>query len=157
MSPNQYALLLAALLVLAAAVSHDLRIWVRLRVKIAYQMGLTAGANAARILDGILTPPEQPTKEVRILRKPIWDKETAELIQPGINLTVAIRAISAGELAFLQRTPGGASTVELVSMAVVRPEASVDDLRRLLIPGELHQLADTILEFSGMQLDEARR
>jgi hypothetical protein len=136
MDPNLLVLLIAAALVLTSFLVAEIRLRVRRLVKAAYERGREAGARSLRALDMLLAQPEQPTKRF-VLERPSGD------------LVLTIRAVTDGEVKFLQRTPQGMQPWELVSMAMTQPKMSANDLRRSLRPDEIAKLADIIMEFSG--------
>ena len=136
MDPNLLALLIAAALVLTSFFIAEVRHRVRHLITAAYERGREAGAKSLRALDMLLAQPEQPTKRF-VLERPSGD------------LVLTIRAITDGEVKFLQRTPQGMQSWELVSMALVQPKMTANDLRRCLLTHEIAKLADIIMEFSG--------
>lgn len=142
MDPNLLVILIAAAVVVASFTINDVRRYIARKVKIAYGMGMAAGANAARMFDA-MTQPEVITQHVHLQRE-------------GSLLQLQVRAISAGELKFLGRTSGGASVSELVSMALVVPEMTEGQVRRHLTAHEQQELANVVFELSGLTMDQSR-
>lgn len=132
MSPTEIALVVAAAVVVAGLSVRE----VRAALLRAFRRGHDSGAQAIRALDALMAQPAQPTKDVAILRG-------------EVTLAIRIRAVTANEVAFLQRTPDGMQHAELVSMALVQPQLSTNEVRQQFMHGEIIQLAQVITEFSS--------
>lgn len=132
MDATTFTLITAAVLVVAAFAVREVRLAVRRRIRAAYE----AGGKAVRALDYLLAGPEQPTKAVLLER---GDQQ----------FPLKVRSVTDGEVKFLQRTPQGMQGYELVSMALVEPKLTSNEVRQTLLAGEVQQLVDVIMEFSG--------